>query len=285
MKRFFRRYICLFLCLCMIIQPMFIQALYAENVKVYEDGYTRSSVSSKINEAANQTSSNLDKAQSLNSEAYNSLGTQNASDTAKKDDALGKAENASNELNKNQNTANSIGSLGDAANAATMKNNTNSVGEMTSETASIQDTLIKIGNNLIQIGQTLKTVGQALQAVGVAMQAFPFTAPAGKALEAVGKVLYSVGTVLETVGQALVKTGQIAAGSDDIFGTLLGNVTNAVKDGWKKGSEEADAYSAQLNSKLSKNNPSASQENSSTETKDSNSETTKDAEQGDIADI
>ncbi len=285
MKSFCRRYICLFLCLCMIVQPMLIQALYAEDVKVYENGLTRSSVSSTIKDAANQTQSNLNNAQSLNSEAYNSSGVRNASDTAKKDDALEKSAKASDELNKNQSTASGISSLGDAANAATMQNNTNSVGEMTSETAGIQDTLIKIGNNLIQIGQTLKTVGQALQAVGVAMQAFPPTAPAGKALETVGKTLYSIGTVLETVGQALVKTGQIAAGSDDIFGTLLGNVTDAVKTGWKKGSEEADAYSAQLNSKLSKNNPSASQENSSSETKDSNSETTKDAEQGDIADI
>ena len=68
----------------MIVQPMLIQALYAEDVKVYENGLTRSSVSSTIKDAANQTQSNLNNAQSLNSEAYNSSGVRNASDTLKK---------------------------------------------------------------------------------------------------------------------------------------------------------------------------------------------------------
>jgi hypothetical protein len=81
------------------------------------------------------------------------------------------------------------------------------------------------------------------------------------------------------------KTAQVASNADDIFGTILGDIPNAVKDGWKKGGEEADAYSEQLNSKITKYNPSASQENSSTETQDSESETTSDADQGDIADI
>ena len=284
MKRFFRRFICLFLCLCMVVQPMLIQALYAEETKIYEGGNTRESITNKLNGAANEVSTNLNQSRGEISKATSDTKASNASDS-KKIEALGEVDKASANTNEAQISAQGIGAASSKLNAVTQQNGSGSVGEMTSETAGIQDTLIKIGNSLISIGRTLKTVGQALQAVGIAMQAFPFTAPAGKVLETVGIALYRVGTVLDAVGQVLVKTGQVAAGSDDIFGTLLGDVTNAVKDGWKKGGEEANAYSAELNSKLSKNNPSASQENSSTETKDSESETTKDAEQGDIADI
>ena len=278
MNRIYRRFVSLFLCFCMIVQPIIFNAAYAQSAKVYEGGKSKGTLTNELNESAATVGSQQ------NEEIPEGQETKDTTDQEKATAESGKQEAAA-QMDRVKNSPSDITGAANTANAAVNKSNNNSVGDLTSTTKDIQETLFKVGNTLIQVGQLLKTVGQIMQAVGIAMQCFPFTAPAGKVIEQIGHTLYQVGSVVEAIGNVIVKTAEVASSSDDIFGTLLGEIPNAVKQGWKKGGEEADAYSEQLNAKLSKNDTSKSQENSTTETKDSESETTKDAEQGDIADI
>ena len=278
MNHFYRRLICMFLCFCMVVQPIVFNAALAENVKVYENGYTKGSLADKLNDSASAVSD----AQSADKGKTDSSVKPSDTDKANASSSLN---DASAEMGKIGNSSSDISSASKAATAAVSQNDNSSVGALTSTTAKIQDTLFKVGNTLVNIGTTLKSVGQALQLIGGVLKAIPWTHAIGVVLENIGKILYRVGTVVENIGNVIIKTAQIASSADDLFGTLLGNIPNAIKDGWKKGGEEADAYSEQLNSQLSKNDTSKSQEKSTTETKDSNSETTKDADQGDIADI
>ncbi len=278
MNYYYRRLICSFLCLCLVIQPFVFNAAFAQTRKVFEGGQSKESIFQQLNDSAAGVSG------VQGSDIPSSQANDDASDSEKAT-AASANQNASDQMGRIRNAPGDITSAANEAAAVTTLKNNNSVGDLTSTTSKIQATLFKIGNTLVKIGSTLKSVGQALQAVGAILKAIPWTHAAGVALENVGKLLYRIGTVVENIGNIIIKTAQVASNADDIFGTILGDIPNAVKDGWKKGGEEADAYSEQLNSKLSKNNPAASQENSSTETQDSESETTSDADQGDIADI
>jgi len=123
-------------------------------------------------------------------------------------------------------------------------------------------------------------------AIGQVLSAIPWTAAIGKALTTVGKLLVKVGTVLDTVGKAIEKIGNTAKDADASFGSMLGNIGSAIKEGWAQGSADADAYEQKLNEEAAAD--AAKDEGGASETNDAapddGSGTVEDADQG-VADI
>ena len=277
MKHSLKKYISLFLCFCLFIQPfIFSSALYAETI--FTDGSTVDDITSKLSNSASQ----------VGGVQGSSIKTGSAGDDADQadiDKANQKTGEASANLNKINGTTGNINSQIQQVKQATAMNDNSDVNALTKITATIQKILIKVGETLISIGQLLKTVGQALQAIGAVLKAIPWTHAAGVALENVGKILYKVGTVVENVGKVIKSTGEAAAQADNAFGGFLGNITDAIKNGWKQGGEEADAYSNELNAKFSNLDTATSQQDSTVNNEDSNSENTSDVDQGDIIDM
>lgn len=171
---------------------------------------------------------------------------------------------------------------------ATVNGDGNTFEKMTKTAAGVQKVLIKTGQMLQKVGQTLKTVGQALQAIGKVLSAIPWTAAIGQALERVGQVLYQVGSALDSIGKVIEEIGQTAADSDMNFGDMLGKVFEAGKDGWKKGGEEAEAYSQKLDDELKSADTSEDMGGASEDTgseADDGSGVVEDAAQEGVADI
>ena len=264
MKPSIRKYISLFLCLCIFIQPF----LY--NAAVYADS-TTDQLRDQASGVSEQQGSKVGSAEA----------DENATDSEKQtaSDAQGRD---SSEMNK---LGNSSGEINDAANdvdTERAKEDNSSVSGLAKVTAGIQKVLITVGNLLIKIGSLLKTVGQALQAIGAVLSAIPWTAAIGQALQKIGKILYQIGTVVEAIGKLLKATGEGAASVDQLFGQLVGTV----KDSWKKGGEEADKYQEELNSEFASKNEGTTQEQTTTETQDATEDnSSSDVNQGEAADF
>lgn len=279
MKRSSRKFISVILCLCMLFESMiFSAAAVAEEAKVFEDGYTTDSITSTLNQSSSGVSS------AKGSDTGSATASSDATDEEKATAAQGN-EKAAAQMKKLDGKDAEISAGSKSVAEATAQEDNSSVNALTKLTAGIQKVLLTVGKALQTIGKLLKTVGQALQAIGAVLKLIPWTAAVGAALQSVGKTIYKIGTVVEMVGNVLVKTGEAAANADNTFGGLLEGITSAVKEGWKKGGEEADAYSESLASKLKAADTSTSMEGASETTEDSSSETVEDAEQGDIADI
>ena len=235
------------LCLALLLNPMFFEmaAWAAEEQQAQEvKNEALDESSTQADSAVAETEKADDKLSTTNkikTKWYMSSGTKNKIRDAntKLDDAKGQVSGVKEDA---KGVGDEVKGIGDA-----VQGGGNSFDMMAKVAAGVQKALIKAGQLLQKIGQLLKTVGQALMAIGQVLSAIPWTAAIGKALVTVGKLLVKVGTVLDTVGKAIEKIGNVAKGADANFGEMLGSIGTAVKDGWAKGSADADAYEQKLN--------------------------------------
>lgn len=272
MKYTTRKFISLFLCFIVFFQPIIFKcSLYADNAIMFQDENGNQVDSSYINSEIERNGSEID----------NQKSNGRVSSYIEEEEAKAKANDS--EM-KNISTDN-VGSNNTTINNKMSETDNRSIGALTEKTGGIQSFLIKTGQILQKIGSICKKVGYALMAIGAALSAFIFTAAIGALLIKVGKILCKVGSAIEAVGKVVESTGNLAKGSDASFGSIISGIGDAAKSGWKKGGEEADAYSNEMTSKFSNSFGSFSQENSSVTTANTESDITSDADQSGVADF
>ena len=255
MKLTNKRFLSVVIIICLVFQSILINtAAYAIDAKNYETSGNDSEIKSgmaddEVNSKINEHQSNVKNAQEqYNKETsqtkvdkalkeFDKSGNDNEStnsNSAKKAAAKGTLDKAKAQMNQLKNS--------DSSSTTIDSNNSvkgNNLKELTGSASARQKMLNSTGKGLISLGTTFANIGTALIVAGTALSAFPFTAAIGAMMKTVGKVLVNSGNAMKAIGNVLVSTAESAKGADKSFGQLVNEITDAAKEGWKQGSEEA----------------------------------------------